>query len=40
MAVARGDDLGKVVAPLEENEQTMRDSVGRMGITNEISAAS
>ena len=40
MAVARGDDLGGVVAPLEENEQTMRDSVGRMVMTNEISATS
>ena len=40
MAVARGDDFGNVVAPLEENEQTMRDSVGRMAMTNEISAIS
>ena len=40
MAVARGDDFGNVVAPLEENEQTMRDSVGRMVLTNEISATS
>ena len=40
LAVARGDDLGKVVAPLEENEQTMRDSVGRMIMTKEISAIS
>ena len=40
LAVARGDDFGNVVAPLEENEQTMRDSVGRMVMTNETSAIS